>query len=442
MELKKFEAPTLAEALRVIKRELGPEAIILQTKNKKSGFGLMNSASVEVTAAVSPDALDRKKIAERNMNAQQIDRLYQKPAQKIVQAYDVLSGSRLTRELQARSAAEEAFEEENDYQAPAAPAPQPRSSIASRRYIDITDDESPAEMLSQRSSDRSSLRSGYVPAARPASRNLSSDSGVLPRVLAPLVEAGIDEKLIKNMADEVKAIMLKEHVLEERVLKLHLARILMSRIRVAKPLAERLRVPSTPRIISFVGPTGVGKTTTLAKIAAELSLNQKRSVILATTDTYKIAAIEQLQTYANILRIPLEVCPNAESLDQLSSQLGSEEVILVDTAGYGPKDIAKIRELQDTLSQVRTEVHLCMAATTRDMDLVETVKRYQDFHLNYLLFTKIDETSCYGNVFNVAAKTQMPLSYLTMGQRVPEDIEVATKERIADFLLNISGGGI
>ncbi len=439
MELKKFEAPTLAEALRVIKRELGPEAIILQTKNKKSGFGLMNSTSVEVTAAVSPDALDRKKIAERSMNSQQIDRLYQKPAQKIVQAYDVLSGNRLTRELQSRNSTDNTSELDQHYQTPQASV---KGSIAGRRYIDITDDESPAEMLSQRSTDRSSLRSSPNGYQRASTRVVSSDSGILPRVLAPLVEAGIDEKLIKNMADELKAIMLKEHHLEERVLKLHLARILMSRIRVAKPLADRLRVPTTPRIISFVGPTGVGKTTTLAKIAAELSLNQKRSVILATTDTYKIAAIEQLQTYANILRIPLEVCPNAESLDQLSSQLGSEEVILVDTAGYGPKDVTKIQELQDMLAQVRTEVHLCMAATTRDRDLLETVKRYQEFHLNYLLFTKTDETSCYGNVFNVAAKTQMPLSYLTMGQRVPEDIEVATKERIADFLLNISGGGI
>lgn len=438
MELKKFEAPTLAEALRVIKRELGPEAIILQTKNKKSGFGLMNSTSVEVTAAVSPDALDRKKIAERNLNSQQMDRLYQKPSQKIVQAYDVLSGSRLNRELQTKIA-EESFEQPaTQYQAPQQSL---QSSMTARRYIDITDDESPAEMLSQRSNDRANLRGqtyGRVAAARP----VSTDSGVLPKVLAPLVEAGIDEKLIKNMADELKVIMLKEHILDERVLRLHLARIVMSRIRVAKPLADRLRVPSTPRIISFVGPTGVGKTTTLAKIAAELSLNQKRSVILATTDTYKIAAIEQLQTYANILRIPLEVCPNAEALDQLSSQLGSEEVILVDTAGYGPKDTAKIQELQEILSQVRTEVHLCMAATTRDRDLVETVKRYSDFHLSYLLFTKIDETSAYGNVFNVAAKTQVPLSYLTMGQRVPEDIEVATKERLADFLLNISGGGL
>lgn len=439
MELKKFEAPTLAEALRVIKRELGPEAIILQTKNKKSGFGLMNSASVEVTAAVSPDAMDRKKIAERNMTAQQIDSLSRKPAQKIAHAYDVMSGSRLTRELQSRNQETQRPEPVQHYQTPQVSV---QGALAGRRYIDITDDESPAELLSQMSNDRTTLRSSSNPYQRSNMRPASTDSGLLPKVLAPLVEANIDEKLIMNMADELKSIMLKEHIVEERVLKLHLARILMSRVRVAKPLADRLRVPSTPRIISFVGPTGVGKTTTLAKIAAELSLNQKRSVILATTDTYKIAAIEQLQTYANILRIPLEVCPNAESLDALSSQLGSEEVILVDTAGYGPKDIAKIQELQETLAQVRTEVHLCMAATTRDKDLLDTVKRYSDFHLNYLLFTKIDETSSYGNVFNIAAKTQMPLSYLTMGQRVPEDIEVASKERLADFLLNLSGGGI
>jgi flagellar biosynthesis protein FlhF len=169
-------------------------------------------------------------------------------------------------------------------------------------------------------------------------------------------------------------------------------------------------------------------------------INQKRPVTLATTDTYKIAAVEQLQTYANILKVPLEVCPTPESLASLRDHLGPEDVVLVDTAGYGPRDERKLRDLQILLSSVRTEKHLCVSSTTRDSDLIQSVNRFQIFEPDYLVFTKLDETNIFGNIFNLAAKTHIPLSYFTMGQRVPEDMEVATKERVADLILNLAGG--
>jgi flagellar biosynthesis protein FlhF len=194
-------------------------------------------------------------------------------------------------------------------------------------------------------------------------------------------------------------------------------------------------------MFTFVGPTGVGKTTTIAKIAAELVISQQRPVTLATTDTFKIAAVEQLQTYASILRIPLEVCPTAESLAQLAASLDPEHVVLIDTAGYGPKDERKLHELKETLSGVRTETHLCLGAMIRDRDLGDVVRRFKIFEPDYLVMIKLDETSSFGSIFNISVKSHLPLSYFTMGQRVPEDMEVATKERVADLILNISGGG-
>ena len=486
MELKKFEAPTLAEALKVVKRELGPEAIIISTKNNKSGWGLMNKSSVEVTAAVSEDALDRKQKAETRMTEQQRDLLQGRPSQKVIKAYDVLSGSRLDRELDdyltrqnsatptkvnlatqnrqntatanpaprvasPQSTLNAALNRTQQQQAPSRQSPAPISQpITQRRYIDIRDDEGPAEQAASRSVENTRLGGRSAAAQAQAQSNNNSapaasvsmrgaSTSILPKLLAQLMDSGIDAEFVRELGDELKMLMIREHITREDILRLQLGRILMGRLRVARPLSERLRIPNTPRVITFIGPTGVGKTTTIAKIAAELVIHQKRPVTLATTDTYKIAAVEQLQTYANILRIPLEVCPSAESLSQLVSRASAEEVILVDTAGYGPKDDKRLTEMRDIVKSVRTETHLCVSALTRDRDLLESVRRFKIFEPDHLVITKIDETTSFGSIFNVAVKSHLPLSYFTMGQRVPEDMEVATKERVADLVLNFSG---
>jgi flagellar biosynthesis protein FlhF len=453
MEVKKFEAPTLAEALKVVKRELGPEAIILSTRNNKSGWGLMNRSSVEVTATIHSDAQARKKQAEAGLSAQQREALASKPSHKLVQAYDVLSGARLQRRLKEAASLTENSEYSPSLKArtssittatqTAQAMTQSRAAPTQRRYIDIEDDESPAEQAGLRAHDRTQISSSGQ-YSRSSSSSVSgaqqSSLKVLPKLIAELIEAGVAEDLVRDVSDELKAVMVREYITREDLMRLQLARILMSRLRVARSLSERLRVPSTPRIITFLGPTGVGKTTTIAKIAAELVINQKKSITLATTDTFKIAAVEQLQTYANILKIPLEVCPNAESFAALRDHLGPEDVVLVDTAGFGPRDERKLYELQGVLDSARTEKHLCLSSTTRDQDLMQVIQRFKIFEPDYLVFTKLDETSLYGNIYNLAAKTHLPLSYFTMGQRVPEDMEVATKERVADLILNLAGG--
>lgn len=474
MELKKFEAPTLAEALQVIKRELGPEAVILSTKNKKSSLGLLNRSSVEVTAAIAPDALERKRTAETRMDAEMKVVLDKKPAQKVMQAYDVLSGRRLERQMQTEiltqgrsayanqargtggisssrnmgSASGFGGASASARQGPTATqASTPAPQLTQRRYIDITDNDSPAEQAILKAADRTSIspiamQVAPAPAPGPTAGLSAPAGGKLAGVLESLLNAGVDASIARELADELKMAMIREHITRDDILRLRLAKILMARLRVARPLTERLQVPTTPRLISFVGPTGVGKTTTIAKIAAEIVINQRKPVTLATTDTFKIAAVEQLQTYAGILKVPLEVCSSADALANLVSTVGPEEVILVDTAGYGPRDQKRIAEMHELLSSVRMETHLCVAATTRDRDLEEIVKRFSVVNPDYLVVTKLDETGQYGNIFNISAKTRVPLSYFTMGQRVPEDIEVATRERVADLLLDIAEEGV
>jgi flagellar biosynthesis protein FlhF len=439
MELKKFEAPTLAEALKVVKQELGPEAIIISTKNIRSAFGLMNRSSVEVTAAVSSEALEKKRFVETKLSAPQRHALQQQPSQKVMQTYDVLTGKRLNKGLQQQQQsnafnAAAALLERGSSPATKSSVTNHKTSITQKRYIDIEDDESPAEQLGAYLGDRNQI-------TQSVQQKATESKGLLPKLLAMLIESGITEEQVKSVGDELRSLMLREQVKDEMVLRMHLARLLMGRLRVAKPLSERLLNPANPRLITFVGPTGVGKTTTLAKIAAELVLQSQRKVTLATTDTFKIAAVEQLQTYANILRLHLEVCPNLESLQRLSENLAADEVVLIDTAGYGPRDKKKLEELRQTLEGNKMEIHLCMAANTSNRDAKEIVQRFDIFRPNYTVITKIDETLGFGNIYNIGLQAQMPLSYLTMGQRVPEDIEVASKERVADLIVNVSGGG-
>ncbi len=213
--------------------------------------------------------------------------------------------------------------------------------------------------------------------------------------------------------------------------------------RVTGPLYREGR-----KAVMFVGPTGGGKTTTLAKVAAHYALTEKRKVVLVTLDTYRIAAVEQLRTYARILGVPAEVAFSPEELGRLWRRYEDTDLFLVDTAGRSPTDEAYLAELRGYFpsspegtesggegSPIRMEGQLVLPASLRLDVLEETVRRYAAFPIRGLLFTKLDEVNTYGQMFNLMIRAQKPLSYVTMGQRVPEDIERVTPERMAQWVM-------
>ncbi|MBM4333019.1 MAG: hypothetical protein FJ117_17695 [Deltaproteobacteria bacterium] len=190
------------------------------------------------------------------------------------------------------------------------------------------------------------------------------------------------------------------------------------------------------KIWAFVGPTGVGKTTTLAKLAAHFSLRFNKKITLITIDTYRIGAIEQLKTYARILRLPLEIAPDQEALKQMIENNSQQDLLLIDTAGRNPYHTDKLEELRNFLSvDPRVEVHLVLSATTKDIDLARNAEQFSLLPIRSYIFTKIDETEEYSSLFNQLLRYKRPLSYLTNGQKVPEDIELATKGRVANLIL-------
>jgi flagellar biosynthesis protein FlhF len=203
-------------------------------------------------------------------------------------------------------------------------------------------------------------------------------------------------------------------------------------VRVAEPLHPDRQ---QQRRIALVGPTGVGKTTTIAKLAAYYLLHERSRIALVTIDTYRIAAVEQLKVYGEIMNLPVEVVLSPEQLQQAFARHRDKDLILIDTAGRSPRDEPSLEELSRFLGpEAGVENHLVLAVPTRERELQETVRRFSLLPLHNLIFTKIDECEQRGSILNVPLRHNLPVSYLTDGQRVPEDLVVAKAESVADFI--------
>lgn len=193
-----------------------------------------------------------------------------------------------------------------------------------------------------------------------------------------------------------------------------------------------IQLKNRPTVAALVGPTGVGKTTTIAKLAAHFVLFDRAKVALITIDTYRIAAVEQLKTYAEIINLPVSVVYTPEDYQNAIDTLSDYDLILVDTAGRSQKNIGQIQDLQGFLERrPPDEVHLVISATTKPGDMKDIVERFRDVGFNRIIFSKLDETNEVSSLLGLAGKTFIPLSYITTGQNVPDDIEVVTAERLS-----------
>jgi flagellar biosynthesis protein FlhF len=189
-------------------------------------------------------------------------------------------------------------------------------------------------------------------------------------------------------------------------------------------------------MICFAGPTGVGKTTTIAKIAADYLLNANKKVGLITSDTYRIAAVEQLKTYAGILNIPIKIVQSASEVSQAVSELSSCDIILMDTAGRNYQQKQYIQELEMLLAGSRkVQTNVVLSLTSKYEDMKKMIDNFQAIEIDQLILTKKDETSSYGSILNLIHEYSVPLRYITDGQNVPDDIISVTPEFIANLLL-------
>jgi flagellar biosynthesis protein FlhF len=383
MQIKRFEAKDMTTALRMVKEELGPDAVILSARSLRKGkgfFGSLKYAGVEISAAV-----DNQLPAMKNSRA--------------------LPGNDSSRHFKNGRI---------------------ENSRPTRRRVSQTRSDYPSANptfrsqhgLTKKSSSRSSVRA------------LSS---LYQQILRQEVDRGIASELI----EEIKRIPASEEILSNGDIKSHLG-CLLEEMGVA--VESNPFDNGRPTIMAFVGTTGVGKTTTVAKLAARQVNPGKKSVGLITIDNYRIAAIQQLETYAQIIGIPLATAANAGDLKKAVKRFKDKEIILIDTPGINPKDQDQIQELKACLAGISSlKTQLIMSATTKEKDCIALAQAFKDLGVHQILFTKTDESSIYGNIVNVLIRTNLPLSFLCGGRKVPDDIEAGTVQRLVDLLFDSQG---
>jgi flagellar biosynthesis protein FlhF len=249
-----------------------------------------------------------------------------------------------------------------------------------------------------------------------------------------LVENEVAETMAQKLVAQVRGRLSGSSLGDPAAVRAELARLLESMLPTAGPI-HTVRT-GEPTMIALVGPTGVGKTTTLAKLAANFCLKEHRAVGLITIDTYRIAAVEQLKTYARIIDVPLEVAATPRQLKEVVAQMADREIILVDTAGRSQRDAVKIKELKELFSVVRPhEIHLVLAGTCGEAVLMDAVERFSELGIDRVIFTKLDEALGFGVILNCLHHAKTALSYVTTGQDVPDDIEVGEGRRLAELIL-------
>ena len=391
----------MEDAVNQVRDEFGADAVILDTRTgRRRGFwGLFGRRQVEVVAALA-DEPSRDTAARRKGPAE-------------------------SRKTTVNDRQEEGLGDIS----------QGRSA---KRTASSQESESPPARLVWQLYQNALKQSGEMDgtAAASSTKETSANRKSLPPRLAEietqLVESEMDRRLAKAIVQSVWNDLDRASILDADLTQL-----------VSQRMAAILRcVPpwqfeaGTPKVVALVGPTGVGKTTTLAKLAANYSIVAGAEVGMITLDTYRIAAVDQLQTYAEIIGIPLNVAETAQEIEDTVKGWSQKDLILIDTAGTSQKDAQRLQYMETVFNSIGDmERHLVFSATTRYRDLVDIVRRFEKLGFERLIATKLDETTSYGVLLSAYALTRKPYSFLTDGQEVPECIQAADCKHIVNLIL-------
>ena len=267
-----------------------------------------------------------------------------------------------------------------------------------------------------------------------ANSDIHNLSETLFEIYTDLIESDVEECIAQELLHHLRSCA-QVDLSDPFALRAELLRKIEGDIQVTGPLQVS---HGKGKVVALVGPTGVGKTTTIAKLAANYRLRENKSVGLITVDTYRIAAVEQLRTYANIIDLPMEVVSTPREMREAIGRMKSLDLILMDTAGRSPRDQVRIQELKSMLAEANpSEVHVVLSAVSGAKSLTTTAEKFASVGTTGIIVTKLDEATGLGNLLSVRKVSQLPISYLTDGQNVPDDIQVATPRRVAELTLGI-----
>lgn len=418
MRIKKYEAASVHEALKLIKAELGPDALILssQSVRKNGPFGFLGKPVVEITAAIDSDF-------------RQVER-----------KGDVFPGNK-----------ELAFG--TDEFKSAYPYPYKEDRIvnnhrSSNIRVDtlITNGSEMCGLPHDSTNGPGSYTGISIKEDLEQIKRMLSSASPWDRITSPILfsanASSFYQGLIISGVDPLISLRLIE-----RLEKMHPSRAGIDLFKWRKSLSKAVNglIDVTEPFLAgkekaiahlLVGPTGVGKTTTLVKLAAQFTLVQKKRVALINIDNYRIGASQQLKIYSQIIKIPMESVSDPGSFRETRRKFADYDLILIDSTGCSQKDVYQIKAMEDFLeNDLQINRHLVLSATAKERDLRETIHNFQNLRIRSFIFTKIDESNSFGEIVNQCVFAKKPLSYLTTGQKVPEDIELARAERVAELVI-------
>ncbi|MFQ5736237.1 MAG: flagellar biosynthesis protein FlhF [Thermodesulfobacteriota bacterium] len=372
MHIRKFTGGTAKKAMDAVKAEFGPDALIMSSKRSSTG-------GFEVVAAID---------------------------------YDLSSPINVDPRAQTRAG------RPHPVSTAARPQAGPSRVVPAYAASDAELKKEISELREVKELFQTVITRSSAPVAR-----------LYERLQDEFTKNGVDRRLARKILVNAFNGVSRERSGDEAALKAHMKNKLYEKIKVTDPL-------STRSVVAFVGPAGVGKTTTIAKLAAINVLKQKRKVALLTTDTYRIAATEQLKTYGKIIGVPVEVAADEKELASRLSAHRDKDLVLIDTAGRSHRDARHMAGLC-AMARVNPAVrfNLVLSSQTRDEALYESVQGYSAAPVDSLTFTRLDEGSVYGPILNTMLLSRKPVAYLANGQNVPQDIEAASKRRLVDFFM-------
>ncbi|HHW47820.1 MAG TPA: flagellar biosynthesis protein FlhF [Clostridiaceae bacterium] len=390
MIIRRYLGSNAQEAILKVKMDLGNDALILHTRKvrQKGLFKIFSKPLVEVLAAVDDNSASNKELKKN--------------------AYS--ENGQSTRQNESKIPYSNEKDEKIEYLESKISGIE---DMLKKLYDQVQRDGNKSETYTKNESE-----------------NISGK--VLQLFYNNLIKNEVEEELAKKIIDTVRS-KLGDNA-NVNVTVSHLQNLIKEML--GEPETLKLKENGKSTVVMFVGPTGVGKTTTLAKIAANYVLNYKKSVALITADTYRIAAVEQLKTYAEILGIPISVIYSPDELSEVINSYSDKDVILIDTAGRSHRNTSQFDELKALVSQSNAdEIYLVLSTTTNTKVCKDIISKYSFLKDYKLIFTKIDEAPVSGIILNIRHMTGKRLSYITNGQNVPDDIEIANIDKIIKSLI-------
>lgn len=402
MKIKKYVVNDMNEAMTRIRYELGADAIIIsQRKVRRRGFlGLFSKKSLEVTAAIDNYSKEKKhnyntgyKVNNEN-NIEIIKKMIEE------RNNNAKFNSNIDSDTNVSDRYKEIVISKND-----------KFENKSIKEKDTTETKALMDEIR-----------GLKTIVENMGKNQKSNKDEDSSLMKFLKDMDLEEELIENIIKKVRN--LEDNIDEREKIK----RVIEDNIEI--------KLNSVGKITVLVGPTGVGKTTTIAKLAGKLALIDKKKVGLITIDTYRIGAVEQLKTYADIMNIPFKVVFSIKDMEKAITDLQYCDVILVDTTGRSSKNMMQISELRAFIEKIKEKsVHLVISASTKNKDIETIIKGYNVLEYENIIITKLDETSTYGSILTILDEAKKPISFITTGQDVPDDIKEGNKEEIAKIIL-------